>query len=343
MNPSAPHDPEFLPFRVDLAGQRVLWVRLDDACRRAAPFLDERALPADPEGGWLPLPAWLDAEPASTGVAADAIFHIGHCGSTLLARLLESWPELQSLREPLPLRTLAEAWPARGRPDAWLSADGAGCLLRAAWAAWSRPLPPRTRSVVKATSGCNGLVEPLLDAHPEPRVVLLDMPLRPWLATLFKSPDSVVDAASAAPERLRWLQARGLAEGLQLHAMPPPERCAMGWLAERLRFDALARGPHAARVLRLDFEALLDAPEAALGAVADHLGLPRARLLQALASPAWGRYSKAQAHAYGRQDRRHDLALAMQRHGAGIAAGEAWLAAQLRRHPGLADLVARSD
>ena len=52
-----------------------------------------------------------------------------------------------------------------------------------------------------------------------------------------------------------------------------------------------------------------------------------------MASPAWGRYAKAQDHGYGREDRAHDLALAMQRHGAEIADGVAWVDAHAQRHP----------
>lgn len=337
MTVSPLHDPAYLPFKLDLIGQRVLWLRLDDAQRRAAAFLDERALPPAPEGGWLPLQAWL--KDAVQAPPADAIFHIGHCGSTLLARLLESWDEVQALREPLPLRTLAEAWPSRGQAEARLSVADAERLLAATWAACSRPLPPRQRSVVKATSSCNGLIEPLLQRHGTMRAVLLDMPLRPWLATLCKSPDSLIDAAAAAPERLRQLQALGLGDGLALHAMSLPVQCAMGWLAERLRFDALAAGESGARVLRVDFEALLDRPEETLGAIATHLALSPAGLPQALASPAWGRYSKAPTHGYGRDDRRHDLALAMQRHAEAIAEGEAWLRAFRIAHPGILDRV----
>lgn len=88
-------DPEFLPFKLDLVARRVLLVRLTAQQRRDAAFLDERALPPGVDGGWLPLDAWQ----AHGDVApADAIFHIGHCGSTLLSRLLESWPRLQALR-----------------------------------------------------------------------------------------------------------------------------------------------------------------------------------------------------------------------------------------------------
>lgn len=337
MSASPIDSPEFLPFKLDLVGQRALWVRLDAGQRRAAAFLDERALPPRPEGGWLPLSDWLQAGGPASPRAADAIFHIGHCGSTLLARLLDTWPTVQSLREPLPLRVLAEAWPMRGRDDARLSAEGAAGLLQATWAAWSRPLAPGERSVIKVTSSCNALAEPLLQAWPDMRMLLLDMPLRPWLATLCKSPDSLIDAAQAAPERLRLLQAHGLGEGLALHAMSLPEQCAMGWLAERLRFRGLDAGAHGARVLRLDFEALLEQPAELLADIARHLRLDPDRVADAVASPHWDRYSKAQSHDYGRGDRAHDLALAMQRHGAAIAAGERWVEAMRRRHAGIVD------
>ncbi|HEV8694454.1 MAG TPA: hypothetical protein VGQ93_09790, partial [Lysobacter sp.] len=52
-------DPEFLPFKLDLIARRVLLVRLDAAQRREAAFLDERALPAKADGGWLPLDTLL--------------------------------------------------------------------------------------------------------------------------------------------------------------------------------------------------------------------------------------------------------------------------------------------
>jgi len=298
--------------------------------------------------GWLPLDALLEACAATPAPAraADAIFHIGHCGSTLLSRLLDSWADVQGLREPLPLRTLAQVWSELDQPIARLSASDADRTLRALWAAWSRPLPGTNkhaadpdpepaRTVVKATSSCNGLAAPLLDAHPTLRALLLDLPLRPYLATLLKSPASVQDAAAAAGERLLSLRALSGDDRLVLHELSLPQQCAMGWLAERLRFAALHRA-YPGRVLRVDFEHLLAAPEATLGAIAAHLALPAAGMPEALASPAWGRYSKAQDHGYSGADRAHDLALAYRRHAADIAEGESWVARFLQRHPAYA-------
>ena len=335
------NDPGFLPYKLDLLARRVLWLRLDAAQREDAAFLDERALPANAEGGWAPLASLL-GEHHDAPEPAAAIFHIGHCGSTLLSRVLDSWPEVQGLREPLPLRTLAEAWPIRAQPQSRLSPAETEHLLRALWTRWSQALPPRTRTVVKATSSCNGLVAPLLSLTAA-QVVLLDMPLRAYLATLLKSPNSVLDAANAAGERLHDLHARGLGDGHALHALSLPEQCAMGWLAEQLRFDALMRGEHGDRVVRVDFEQLLARPETVLRAIAAHFALDPAGIAHALRSPAWQRYSKAQAHDYGRDDRAHDLALAAARHGEEIAVGVAWVERFMRRHAELRPLLERAS
>jgi Sulfotransferase family len=326
-------DPEFLPFKLDPVERRVLLVRLSATQRREAAFLDERALPVKTEGGWVPLDTWLSQADVGDS-AAHAIFHIGHCGSTLLSRVLDAWPEVQGLREPLPLRTLAETWPQLASPESRLSPQQAQRVLHALWSAWSRPLAQHARSVIKATSSCNGLIAPVLVQQSATQAVLLDMPLRPYLATLLKSPDSVRDAASAASERLRDLHARGYGDGLFLHALSLPQQCAMGWLAERIRFDALAR-EHGARVLRVDFEDLLAQPEATLARIATHFALDPAGIAAAMASAAWGRYSKAQTHGYGREDRAHDLALASQQHARAIAEAELWLETFLRLHSGL--------
>lgn len=321
-----PLDAEYLPFKLDPIARRVLWLRLNAQQRREAAFLDDRAIPPRADGAWRPLESLIGPDDGDEAPPAHAIFHIGHCGSTLLSRLLDSWPDVQGLREPLPLRTLAEAWPLLDTPQSRLSPRQADDLLRALWRTWSRALPPQRRSIVKATSGCNGLIAFLLAQQPAMRVVLVDMPLRPYLATLLKAPASVHDAAAAAGERLRDLQARGIARDVALHALSLPQQCAMGWLAERLRFDALAQGEHAGRVLRVDFETLLAQPERELRRVAAHFDLDAARVDDALASDEWNRYSKATAHGYGRDDRAHDLALSMQQHAGAIADGEDWVA-----------------
>jgi hypothetical protein len=334
-------DPAYLPYRLDPVLRRVLWLRLEAASRAQAAFLDERAMPAAPQGGWTPIDVLARLEPPAR--PAHAIFHIGHCGSTLLSRVLEAADGIEGLREPLPLRTLAEAWPHRGAVDGAFSDTSARAALAGLWSAWSRPLSPGAEAVVvKATSRCNLLAAPLLEAFPATRAVLLDMPLRPWLATLFKSEAALTDALLPAGERLRFLQAQGVASDVALHGLSLPAQCALGWLAEQLRFEALATGDTAARVLRVDFDALLARPQAVLGAVAAHLGLGAHVADAAMRSPHWTRYSKAPEHGYGSDDRSHDLDLALRRFGAEVEAGIAAVHGVLAPHPALqARLAAR--
>jgi len=324
-------DPEFLPYKLDLIGRRVLWLRVTAAQRRDAAFLDERAVQEGAEGGWMSLDSVM-ATTFDAGPSANAIFHIGHCGSTLLSRLLDGWSEVQGLREPLPLRTLAAAWPLLPQAQSRLSPLQAPTLLQALWARWSRPPGPATRTVIKATSTCNGLIAPLLAHVPDLRLILLCQPLRPYLATLLKAPASVLDAANAAAERLSDLQARGFVEGVALHALSLSQQCAMGWLAERVRFNALATDE---RVFQVDFETLLARPEVTLQAITSHLALDPAGIAAAIQAPAWTSYSKAQNYGYSREDRAHDLALAVERHREEIDAGMVWVEAMLRQYPAL--------
>lgn len=302
-------------------------MRLDAAARASAAFLDQRALPPSPEGYWVPLQAVFDA-PAPAPARLDWIFHIGHCGSTLLSRLMQAWPDVATLREPLPLRAVAEAMDA--------GAVVPRGLERRLAELWARPLPPSSRTLVKATSSCNVLAAPLLDAMPSARAVLLDMPLRPYLATVLKSQASLADVAAAAPGRARVLAAGDDEVATELAALPVAEQCAMGWLAEQLRFGELASGPVGGRVLRVDFEALLATPRDTLARIAAHLRLDAVHLPAALDSPWWHRYAKAGDHAYGVADRRHDLALADERHGEARDRALAWLDGFLERHPALA-------
>ena len=329
------HDPAFMPFRLDAVGRRMLFVQLDRTQRAKAAFLDERVLAGNPQGGWVA----LETLPPWTETPADChfLFHIGHCGSTLLSQLLAEHPQTQVLREPLTLRTLAEHQVDAGLPQGRFSREAWQTLLHDTVGRLARPLAPDRRSVIKATSSCNGLVRPLLAAFPAARAIFMDMPLRPYLATLLKSPDSVRDAVTTAPARLAWLREQvGEDASLHLHRLTLPQQCAMVWLAEHARRKALQKSAEGDRVLHVDFERLLEAPESTLAAVAGHLGWDAAWVAAAKASSAWGRYSKAQQHGYSVEDRRHDLARSFGLHEQAIMDAEAFVSALRQRHPLLA-------
>ena len=310
--------PDYLPFRLDVAEGRLLLLRLSTQQRTDAAFLDERVCAGRPAGAWVP---WQAAEEASLRCAdlpVNWIFHIGHCGSTLLSRLLES-PVQHVLREPLALRDLASAAVVGACPE-----DRLGPYLQALSRLWARPVAAHGSTLVKATSSCNALVGPLLATRSDDRIVLLDMPLRPYLATLLKSPASVKDALAAADER--WQLLRRAWPDAQLR--PPQsagEACAMGWLAEQVRFEDIAR--HDGRALRVDFERMLEQPRDTLERIVVHLRLAHETTDSAMSSSWWNRYAKAGEHAYGIEDRLHDQRLSMSRFTGEIESGIGWVRA----------------
>jgi hypothetical protein len=321
--------PDALPYRLDTDRRRVLMLRMSAAARTEAAFLDARGMPVQPEGAWLSFDAFLARSAQVSRAQLDWIFHIGHCGSTLLARVLEAWSQVGVLREPLPLRTMATMSAATTEDD-WQA------LLRGCSAMWSQPLAPAARVAIKATSSCNALIAPILTFAPGDRAVLLDLPLRAWLATLFKSPDSIRDATASAPARWTELCTHsGVMGSPPLPTADDAELCAMGWLAEQARFGHLAGGSHAEAILRINFEDVMASPAQSLAAIARHFGLVMEGVDAALASPWWSRYSKAGEHVYDDADRRHDLALAQQRFATGIARGERWVDAWIAVHPAL--------
>ena len=118
-----PASPDAYPQHLDLVRGLVLAIRMDEAAYRGASFLDDRVLGPGTQGAWLP---GASVSEAAGRVAHPRplhfIFHTGHVGSTLLSRLLDETGAVLPLREPLPLRVLADAHDALGRPESLLDA-----------------------------------------------------------------------------------------------------------------------------------------------------------------------------------------------------------------------------
>ena len=118
-----PASPDAYPQALDVARGLVLVVRMSERAYGAASFLDDRILGPGTEGAWFTLASAARAAGAIAGPRPlHFIFHTGHVGSTLLSRLLDEAGTVLGLREPLPLRTLAEAQDVLGRPESLLAA-----------------------------------------------------------------------------------------------------------------------------------------------------------------------------------------------------------------------------
>jgi hypothetical protein len=319
--------PDAYPQKLDLVRQGWLVIEFSEAAYRTASFLDDRILAPSTRGGWLPIDAVIGAAQRTSARPLHFIFHTGHVGSTLVSRLLDETGLVLSLREPLPLRTLADAQDVLRQPESLLSPARFDELLTAQMRLWSRGYTQTNCVVVKATSSAARLA-PLILADNTTRAIYLNQRAESAITTLLAGQNSPIDLRGHGPGRMQRLCARLGRAVTPLHALSPGELAAMSWLAESLcRRDVLARFP--GQVLAVDFDEFLADIAGGMRHVLAQFRLPidERALSQLATSPVLTRYSKAPEHAYGPLLRAQVLDQARREHRAEIGKGLAWLAA----------------
>lgn len=302
-------------FAFDPAQDRAWVLHFDAGDYRRASFLDQRALNRHDVSGWVvdraELTAALDPSPPLRDV--HWLFHIGHCGSSLVSRLLDLVPGGLGLREPLPLLTLAHE---RDNPVA------------ATWetpvlASLARGFADSRAVIVKPTSVVTTIGDRLLPATG--RACLLWVDLHTWLATMLRDPRLIDGVLSTEPLRL--------ARQPDLPSVDTDgARLARAWLVEQLRWRTLAADPAlAGRLIDLDFADVLRDPAPAIARLAAHYGLdvpddwaPRIKASQLLS-----RYAKDGDAHFDSNARRRELSAAAEKHADGIAEGMRWAEATL--------------
>jgi hypothetical protein len=249
-------------------GDSAIFVPMDRAAYHRSTFLDHRISPAANRSMRLPLAA-LDGDGRRPG-ATGWIFHVAHCGSTLLARALDD-PSLNLvLREPLALRQQAFA------PDRTRLALTAAMLSKR----YRTDLP----TIVKSNVPVNFLLPEIVAMDPDAHAIFLYSSLNDYLLAILRSEN-----------HRGWLQrvTAQLAVYLgDLSALSDAERCAALWLAQVRAFTAAIAVMPNARAL--DSEAFFAAPRPTLEAAAAHLAVPMSEAMidSAVAGPLFATYSK---------------------------------------------------
>lgn len=336
-----PASPDVYPQKIDLNTLMVLLLQFDANAYRQASFLDDRILAPAAVGAWASFDRVADASRLVTDPRpVHFIFHTGHVGSTLVSRLLDETGLVLSLREPLPLRTLAEAHDALGRVDALLSDVQFDHALTTLLRLWSRGYPGNRGVVIKATSTAGRIAAPILARSEGSRAIYLNLRAEPYLATLLAGQNSPADLRGHGPERMRRLQSRIGAPLPPLHGLSIGELAAMSWLAESWsQREALSH--HPGRTIAFDFDQLLAGVATGMDRMLRHFGLPAdASRLDALGrSPVLARYSKAPEFAYTPEIRAQLLRDSRRRNGDEIRKGLAWLDQLARSDDAVAQLV----
>ena len=250
-------------------GRDAVFVPMDRAAYHRSIFLDARIDPAAPRDMRVPAAMLLPAAPPA--LPSAWIFHVAHCGSTLLARALDALDGALVLREPQALRQLA------------IDPDDAG--LRLVLGMTTRRYRADAPTLVKANVPVNFLLPRMWPVLGEARAILLYLPLRDYLLAILRS-----------DQHRDWLRrvTTQLAPHLGvLDGRSDAHRAATLWTAQMRAFaDAIASRPNDVR--SLDAEAFFADPAPVLIAAATHLRLPldQATIAQIVAGPLFATYSK---------------------------------------------------
>ncbi|QNM83107.1 hypothetical protein H8M03_01725 [Sphingomonas sabuli] len=299
----------------------VRLVRMDAARYRDASFLDDRMFAERFDSAVVP---WSDLpSDIATPATARWIFHIGHVGSTLVARLLGELDGVLSIREPRVLRDVAMLPPERREP-----------FVPALRGLFARTFANGGMAVVKATSFVSEIAPELAGAAP---TLLMYASPRNYIASILAGENSVKEMAALAPLRAGRVAGRAVLP----QPSTPAEMAAAAWACEMTSLEATADALDATWA---DFDAMLTNMPAELARLAGALGInaPAERVTAIANGPLMRRYSKATEYAYSPDLRRELIAEATAHNRASIDSAVAMLQSAAERSPLLARALDRS-
>ena len=283
-------------------GGDAVFVAMDRAAYRRSIFLDHRISPAADGATRVPVQALVERLPEARPLGW--IFHVAHCGSTLLARALDELGGGLVLRESLALRQVAlDPDPAR---------------LRLVLAMLGKRYPGDLPTLVKANVPVNFLLPEIAAADPQAAAILLHLSLRDYCLAILRS-----------DQHRGWLRHVTALLAPQLASFDPAidgARAAALWLAQSERFAAaLAAMPNARS---MDSERFYAEPADALRAAAALLDRPDDpdRVAAVTAGPLFARHAKRPDRAFDNLARLAQRARDADALAPELADAEAWIA-----------------
>ena len=320
-------DARWLVQALDPATGMVRVVKMDEEAYRSASFLDDRMLQASHFAGVVPWESVADAVPPDAHTDARWIFHIGHVGSTLVARLLGELDGVLSVREPRFLRDLA-----------MLSEDQRRAVSPVAQALFSRSFARDELALVKATSFVSEVADELVPQGE--RALFLYAAPSAYIASILAGENSVKELAAFETSRAERMskRVRQWAGGSAAH------RAAAAWACEMTSLEAAADRMPGRQVQWADFDRMLEDMPNELLRIAQFFGFDaRADRIHSIATgPLTRRYSKALEYEYSPMLRGELIAEAQGEHRADIDSALATLGRAAEKSPLLARALERS-
>jgi hypothetical protein len=284
-------DARWLAQALDPAAGLVRLAEMDRARYRAASFLDDRMLQEPVNAHIVEWEAVERAIPGNARRDARWIFHIGHVGSTLLARLLGEIPNVLSVREPRFLRDITLVPPESRMP-----------MAAKAQAIFSRTFGTDEVALIKATSFVSEIAPDLVPSGG--RAMFMYATPRNYVASILAGENSVKELRMLAQVRAQRAAAR-IAK-LDWANLSDAHLAAAAWATEITALEYAAEAMADRRVEWIDFDAMLGDMEAALARAAEFFGFPVSPVeLRSIArGPLMRRYSKALEYDYSPELRR---------------------------------------
>jgi len=301
-------------------GDTAVLLDMDRDAYRRSIFLDDRISAAQAQPAFA---AVADLVAPSPAPVAGWIFHVAHCGSTLLARALDRPHGGLVLREPLALRHLAaEAANAAAGDAGWRA------RLHLVTALLARRYAGAPATIIKANVPVNFVLPALMTANPAAPAIVLYFPLADYLAAVLRSEG-----------HRNWVRrvTTELAPAIAVLAGPLPasdaERAASLWLAQ-LRGFATALS-HFRNVYSLDAERLFMTPTPVISAAAALFdqALPDAEAAAIASGPLFNTYAKNPAAAFDNAARLARRAATAKTLAPEIGAARGWVEARLSQYP----------
>lgn len=327
---------------LDMTRGRVRFASMTEAAYARSPFLDRRLERISGREFGLDLPRLIEVyrrlHPPRR--AMHYLFHIGHCGSTLLSRMLGTLSGVLSLREPPPLLELAQQKRVLDRRDSVLDEAHWKEAFELTMSLLSRTFGTQDVAFVKPGSHANNLIGDLLGWHPDCRAVLLYIDIEPYLATMLRPHTRTETQQAVEDSRLGDFQALvGSEERLELN---DARKAALVWLVQ-MRELAVAAATFSGRVLAVEFDGFLANSCVRLPEIAAFLsrGIDAQTLDRVLDPATTGQYSKLTGQPYDAQARERMLDESRRAYGSEIAAGIQWAESICTRHGQFALLVKR--
>ena len=306
-------------------GDDAVFREMDREAYARSIFLDQRIQAASGRGAKVPIVPLLQHNHQRGGDAPDIgwIFHVAHCGSTLLARGIDRTDHSLVLREPAPLRQLAveaaQTFAGEAANEGWVEG------LRLQLAMLGRRYKADAPVVVKANVPVNFIIPELMALQPQAKGVLLHFGLEDYLSAILRS-DQHRDWIDMVTHEL----APAIAiEAGSVDGLDTAEKAGALWLAQiRVYASALERWP---QLRSLDAEVLFANPTATIAATATYFGIAPAS--EEAITQLSAQYAKVPGAAFD-----NDARLARREEGRAaiapeIARARVWVEAAIRDRP----------